>query len=268
MIFNYKDYRVYLRNFIESQPNKGRGQISKLASALNVSPTLISQILMGTKELTQEQAIHLSDYLGLTGFETDYFMSLVHLSRSGNDALKKYWQRKISQQLDEHNKVARRVQPKKHLSESERSVFYSSPLYTAIRLYSSTADSGRSLDEISERFEISRQKAIEILQFLMEANLVNQEKSLYKMGAQSTHLEHGSPHLLKHHTNWRLRSIQSHEVLSPEELMYTAPVSISREDFKLLREELLKFIQAFLKKVHASPAEEVACLNIDWFWIR
>jgi uncharacterized protein (TIGR02147 family) len=268
MIFNFKDYRVFLRHYIDSQPNKGRGQISKLAAALEVSPTLISQILMGSKEMTLEQSIQVVEFLGLTAFETDYFMSLVNHSRAGNDSLKKYWQKKITLLLDDHNKVIRRVQPKKHLTENDRSIFYSSPLYTAIRLFASTGESGRSLDEICERFELSRQKTVEILQFLVEANLVNQEASLYKMGAQSTHLEFGSPHLLKHHTNWRLRSIQTHEVLSPEELMYTAPVSISREDFKLLREELLKFIQAFLKKVHASPAEEVACLNIDWFWIR
>jgi hypothetical protein len=50
--------------------------------------------------------------------------------------------------------------------------------------------------------------------------------------------------------------------------MYTAPVSLSRADFRALREEMVQFVQKFLKKVHASPAEEIACLNLDFFWIK
>ena len=49
--------------------------------------------------------------------------------------------------------------------------------------------------------------------------------------------------------------------------MYTAPVSLSKADFEKLREEMIGFIKNFLAKVHTSPAEELACLNIDFFRI-
>ena len=81
-------------------------------------------------------------------------------------------------------------------------------------------------------------------------------------------IQRDSPHLLRHHSNWRIRAIQQSENLSAQELMYTAGVSLSKQDFNLLREEMVGFIKRFLSQVHASPAEEIACLNLDFFWIK
>lgn len=50
--------------------------------------------------------------------------------------------------------------------------------------------------------------------------------------------------------------------------MYTVQVSLSREDFSQLRESMVRFIKEFLKTVHASPAEEIANFNLDFFWIE
>ena len=81
-------------------------------------------------------------------------------------------------------------------------------------------------------------------------------------------LEKGSTHLIRHQTDWRIKSIQAGEDLSEKELMFTCPVSLSKKDFEKLREEIVQFIKKFLDTVHQSPAEEIACLNMDWFWIR
>jgi hypothetical protein len=160
------------------------------------------------------------------------------------------------------------VEPKKTFSEEEKSIFYSSPLYSAIHLYTSTGKEGRTLEEIMERFELTRARAVELMRFLREANLVKEEAGRYKMGIQSTHVAQGSPHLLKHHANWRIKAIQTSESLTAKELMFTSQVSLSEKDFEGLREEMVKFIKSFIAQVEASPAEEIASLNLDWFWIR
>lgn len=84
---------------------------------------------------------------------------------------------------------------------------------------------------------------------------------------KSTHLEQGSPHPLRHHSNWRIRAIRKSEELTERELMYTVLGSLSKGDFASLREEMVAFIKAYLAKVHASPAEDIACFNLDFFWI-
>ncbi len=46
------------------------------------------------------------------------------------------------------------------------------------------------------------------------------------------------------------------------------PISISKTSFEKLREEMVKFIKKFLEEVHACDPEELACLNLDFFWIK
>ena len=85
---------------------------------------------------------------------------------------------------------------------------------------------------------------------------------------QSTHLEKGSPHLSRFQKDWRLIAIEHAQKLSEDELMFTGPVTLSKSDFLKLREQLVQNIKDFLKVVHPSEAEEIACLNIDWFWVK
>lgn len=267
-IFKFRETKSFLRNYIENLPKKGRGEISRIASNLRVSTTLISQVLNGEKLFTPEQTQNLTTYLGLSPIESDYFTFMVQRERAGNVELKNYWTTKLNEIHEKSLKLANRVKSDKTLSESHKAVFYSSPLYSAIRLFTSLGNDGKSLGEICERFEISRSRAAKIINFLVEAGLCIEKSDRYFLGVQKTHLEKDSPHLLKHHSNWRSRATVYSETLADNELMYTAPVSLSKKDFDVLREEMVSFIKSFLDKVHQSPAEEVACLNLDFFWFR
>jgi uncharacterized protein (TIGR02147 family) len=267
-ILNYKQSSAFLKAYIQELPRKGRGEASRIAARLGVSTTLVSQVLAGKKTFTPEQTRHLAEHLGLHGLEADYLMFLVQFERAGSADLKKYWQEKLDSIRKQSLKVADRLTVTRALTDQERAVFYSSPLYTAVRLFTSVGERGQSQSEIETRFELSRSRAAEILRFLVETGLCREEKGRFHMGTQSTHLEQGSPHLLRHHANWRVRAIRDSEDLTEQELMFTSPVSLSREDFAALREEMVGFIKRFLAKVHESPAEEVACLNLDFFWVR
>lgn len=267
-IFESKDFRTYLRHYLLQLPKRGRGELSKIANHLNVSTTLISQIVAGKKVLTPEQSQNMIQYLGLTGLEADYLNFLNQWERAGSSDLKKYWKTKLNQIREQSLKVADRLKTERTLNDHERSVFYSSPIYSSVRLYTSVGTHGKSLGDICSRFEIPPAKAQEILKFLVETGLCDFQNDRYFMGPQSTHLEKGSPHWLRHHSNWRTRAILRSESLSDEELMYTVGVSLSEKDFTLLREAMVNFIKKFLETVHQSPAEDIACLNLDFFWIQ
>ena len=88
------------------------------------------------------------------------------------------------------------------------------------------------------------------------------------MTENHTHIGKGSPHLLKHHANWRIKAIQYSEELSENELMYTANVSISKNDFDELREKMVQFIKSFVTSAQASEAEEIATFHMDFMWIK
>jgi uncharacterized protein (TIGR02147 family) len=267
-IFKHTEISTYLRDYLKSLPKKGYGESSRIAKALGVSSTLISQVIAGQKFLTPEQAQDLASHLGLLPLEADYLTFMVHKERAGTKKLEKYWTTKLNQLRDQSLNIKNRVEVDKELSDQERGIFYSSPIYTAIALFSSLGDKGKSITEICERFEISRARASELLKFLTDIGVCVEKNGHYHLGTQKTHLEWGSPHLLKHLSNWRSRAIVYSENLHESELMYSAPVSLSRKDFDFLREEMAGFIKKFLNTVHASPAEEMACFNMDFFFIR
>lgn len=268
-LFEQNDVKSYLKAYISKLPKRGRGEINRIADYLSVSSTLISHVLSGQKTFTFEQAYKLTTYLGLIDLEADYFMALNHYERAGNSEYKKYLLAKINQMREQSLKLSARIQKEGHvLTEQERAIYYSSYLYAALRLYSSVGESGQSLQSLATRFGLSLQKCAEIMKFLVETGFCSEKDDFYFMGRQSTHLEKSSPHLLRFQTDWRMKTIQAAESLSEQELLFTGPVSLSKADFKKLREEIVQFIKQFLDTVHASPAEEIACLNIDWFWVR
>jgi uncharacterized protein (TIGR02147 family) len=266
--FNFTGTKAYLRHYISQLPKRGRGEISRIADHLRVSGTLVSQVLAGEKSFTAEQTQALISYLGLSGVEADYIMFLVQYERAGSSDLKKYWATKLSEAKEQSLKLSHRVKADTVLSEQERTVFYSSTIYSAIRLFTSVGHQGKGIGEICERFDLPRNKAAEILNFLIGCGLLLERDGRYFMGAQKTHLEQKSPHFLRHHSIWRINAINHNQEVSDRELMYTAPVSISKDDFDLLREEMAQFIKKFLDRVHSSPAEEVACLNLDFYWVK
>ena len=268
LIFKHSQYRDYLKDYIQNLPRRGFGEAKKMAAHLGLSSTFLSHVLAGGKQLSLEQAFALSGYLGLSALESEYFFCMVQMDRAGTTSLKEHFQKQLTQLQERSQKIVHRVKSEKKMNEAQRAVFYSNALYSGIHIYCATSEKGRTADEVSERFDIPRSKAKEILDFLAEVAMCTEQNGHFLPGNQMTHLEFGSPHLLKHHTNWRLRSIQAAENLSAEELMYTLNVALSKKDYSQLREEMVIFIKRFLEKVQPSPSEEIACLNLDWFWKR
>ena len=90
-IFEFNDYRLFLKQYIKSLPKHGRGQISLMADFLKITQPLMSQILSNDKILNLEQADLLAEYLQFNEIEKEYLFILVQIERSGRQSLKKYF---------------------------------------------------------------------------------------------------------------------------------------------------------------------------------
>ena len=217
--------------------------------------------------MSLEQAQLMAEYLGFTFQETEYFLCSVQFQRAGTTKLRVYFKEKLNVLQKSSLELSERVRQDRQLSEEEKSIFYSHWLYASIWLQTSLLG-GQTLDQVVKRFEISRERAVEILQFLAETQLCVFENGYYVMGPQSIHLPRNSVHLTKHHTNWRLRAIEASDKISQEELMYTAPISVSKADFKKIRNRLADVIKEVTDIAIKSEAEELASFNLDFFRIR
>lgn len=262
-IFHFQEYRLFLKNYLKELP-KSHGVLKAWAEHLSVHSTLVSQVMIGKRDFTEEQALDLCDFIGLGSLEKDYFLELLRFERAGTQNLKKYHLNKLKELKEKALKLSERIETERKLSDQESSIFYSTWLYSAIRLSCSIGD-GLTIDEISEKLQIPRSQVLNAIEFLRNSGFVKQSGPRFEIGTQYTHLGQGSPYLSRHHSNWRVKALQKIDHLTSHELMYTAPFSIAEKDFADLREHMVGVIQEFLKKVKASEGETVACFNLDLF---
>lgn len=262
-IFDFDNYRQYLKAYLKELPQR-HGTLKKWAHHLNVHSTLVSQVMIAKRDFTEEQGLDLCDFLGHTPLEKEYFLELLRLERAGTPNLRKHHKTRLQQMKTQALKISERVQAERNLSDHESAIFYSSWIFSAVRMCGSIGE-GLTVEEISEKLSIPRKNILEVIEFLRESGFVKQNGIRYTIGTQYTHLGKDSPFLVRHHNNWRLKALQRADRLLDTELMYTAPFSISENDFKKLREQLVRGIEEFLKTVKESDGELVACLNIDLF---
>jgi uncharacterized protein (TIGR02147 family) len=266
--FLHPDYRSFLKEILEKRPRKGRGEMQKIAQHLRVHTTLISQIMSGLRDLTEEQAFELSHYLELTHTESEYFQLLVQIGRASTQNYKQFLKNKLIEMREQVQKVSKRFTKEEELSDHQKSIFYSSWIYSAIRLYCSTSELGHSLEDVMQYFQISRIKASEYLDFLVSCQLCESKNELFMMGKQRTYIDRGSIYFLKHHLNWRMKSIERSEVASPDEKLYTVTMSVSEKDFIKIKEEVSKLLNEILKISKTTEPEKLVCFNCDFFYIE
>lgn len=262
-IFQYESYKKFFKDWVFAQPKSGYGQYRQLALFLNLNSVVISQIFNGDRELSLEHAIQLCNFVGLSDLERDYFLLLVQKDRSGSSELKTYFLSQLEQIKRKSLSLKNRVQHQK-MDEESKAVFYSHWYYSAIRL--TTAIPGMdSANKIAEYLNLEAALVKRVLDFLIKYQLIVEEKGKFKLGPQVTHIDANSPNFLKHHINWRIKSIQSLERQTGESLHYSGPMVLSKKMAAEIRETLVKLIQDTTKRVIESEDEKLTCLNIDWF---
>lgn len=263
-LFEYVDYKKFVLDWLKNQPQQGRGFFTSLAEKLGTSNAAISQIFKDDRQLNLEHATELCEILHLSDDETFYFLILVEYARAGSVKLKKRLLEKIKSEQVKQQQLINRIPKDVVLSDEVKSIYYSSWLYTGLRNLIAT-DAVQNLDELSSRLRIDKGKLQKIIQFLLDHQLLVTKNNKLEVGPQKTHLEGCSPWVIKHHHNWRIKSMESMQNSLEKDLFYSAPMSLSHEVAEKIRQQLPEFIKQIIEQVGPSKSETVRCLNIDWF---
>ena len=266
-IFDFTDYRTFVRTWLELAKESKRSNLTKLASEIRVHPTFLSQVLTSAKDLSLEQAALMSRHFAFTKLEQEFFFILVQISKAGSELLKEILLNKKKEIEIEKNKLSKRFNEHKQLNDEHRAIFYSSWLYLAIWAATSLGKE-QTLTKITTLFSITPDKATEILSFLVHVGACSEKNGVYSPGEVHIHVSNESPFVVKHHTNWRMKAIQKMDTREQTELFFSGPMSVSKKDFNLIREKLNVAIKEVVTVVGESIPEEVVCLNIDFFKIN
>lgn len=264
LFFEQETCQKIIKLWLKQLPKRGRGELSKLAEYLGVNSTLVSQVMSGSKDFTLEQGFQVTKFFGFDEIHSEYFLALLQHSRAGTHDFKKYWKQKIIQLRGEALNLKNRIKQDKTLSDFEKATYYSSYIYSALRIATSLSG-GQSLQDLSEIVALSREKTADYLSFLVGIGLIRLVDGKYQMEDKVVFIDRDSPLVKKHHLNWRLQTLQRLEDIDNHELCFTYPHSASKEDSLKIREILLQAINDIQKLVKDSPAEKVSFMNIDLF---
>lgn len=261
-IYKYEHYKVYMREWIDSQPNNGRGQLNLMAKAINVKASLLSAIMSTERNITMEQAFELNSFFKHDELQSEFFIVLVSIDRAGTFKLKDYYGNQKSVLLKKSEQIKKRIKFENSISETQRESYYSKSLYSYVRMLS-TLDKGVSAQEIIQLTKQSKKEIKIVVDDLLSFGLIIEKEKRFYSTNQNIHIAKESNHYIHHRRNWLLEQINKHPNSSNSNLHFTCPCTLSRSDFEKIKTILLDSISKTHKIIDQSPAEFMACLTID-----
>jgi uncharacterized protein (TIGR02147 family) len=269
-IFEFNDYKVFMKAWLKHRPNGGRGEKSRLAGAIGCNSTYISHVLNGSADLSLEQAIGVSHYMGHNESESHYFYLLVSHARAGTTALKGFLRKDIEKLLSERRNLKARLKAEGNVSEQAKTRFYSRWYYLAI-VISLAVEKLRTPEALAASLGLDLNVILAALDFLNSVGIIQKEPNgFYTAGRAPFHLERESPMIAKHHANWRLRALEAIDSAAAEghedEVHYSSVISIALKDQAKIQEILIRAIEEVRSAVRSSePEEAVFSYGIDFF---
>lgn len=263
-VFEYKDYKRFINDWIEQAPSKGRGLRTQLAEAIGCQTAYITHVLSGDYHFSFEQAEACGRWLELNDNEIEFLLLLVSLKRAGTKSLEKHIEKQISSRREHQSILKKRIEIKESLSKEDQQIYYSSWLYASVHM-ALLIPSLQTVEALQRYFQLSSARIISVLDFLKTHGLIKQEKNYFKVVQPVLHLELDSPLLIQHHTHWRLRAVDSLGSPSSDNLHYSGVMSLSREDYEWVREKLSHLLQQIVERLRESKDEKLASLCFDWF---
>jgi uncharacterized protein (TIGR02147 family) len=262
-IYDFTDYREFSKTWIDSQEGS-RGLRGRLAEAMGISSTMMSLMMKGEKNLSLEQAAEAAEFFGLNERETDYFFLLVEFGKAGTHKLQVKLRRQIREAQTQAKKISNRIPKDADLTDEVKAVFYSSWIYSAIRILSAV-DGFNDVGSIAKRLQISPQAAANAIDFLLENHLCKKVNGKLTYGVARTHVASDSPFVNKHAQNWRLRGFQVMDHHNEDHLFYTKTMAVSAEAAEQIRRLLPAWVEEIDRISGPSDSEKVYCFNLDWF---
>lgn len=266
-IYDYKDYKTFLNDWLKIQPNKGRGQKVLLAKALRCQTPFISHVLSGDYHFSVEQAVDCAKWLAFDEEATDFLLRLVLKARAGNRETEAFFEKQLQKKRSTQTELKKRLKISSGLSVQDQNQYYSSWHYSALHM-ALLNPKLQSIAELQKYFQLSSNQINKILDFLVQTKLVEiSSNGKVKHVTNQLHLERNSFQIISHHTNWRLHAIEKIKEGGTDNLHYSSVVSMAHKDYDWIKTKISLLLEEVLEKIKPSPDEKLAAISFDCFEI-
>jgi uncharacterized protein (TIGR02147 family) len=263
-IFQNEGYKGYLNAKIASLPRNGRGFKAQLAEKIGCQKAFVSQVLQGESHFNLEHGDKINHALHHDKEEAAFFLLLIQHARAGTESLRRHFQEQIETMREKRAQLKNRLRSDRDLSQEQKGKYYSSWIYGAIRV-ALTVPQFQTKVALIQKLGITEDRLNEAVAFLEEAGLIERRNEKFLPTALHLHIGNDQDLIVRHHTNWRLRTLDAIANPQREDLHYSSVVSLSVADAARLKSLILDFIEKSRKIVEASPEEELYTFCADFF---
>lgn len=261
-IFEYLDYRAYIRKHFELGP---RGLQTQLAGAMKCQASYLIKVLKGESQLTEEQTYRGGRFLNLPKKELEYFLDLVRYDKTADLDLKRHLEKKLIARAAATHQVQNRVDASSLESSLLTQIKYYSSWQPSILHLATSCRHLQTEKSLAARFSIEPAQLRTILEFLKENTFISYANGKYKHLGNSIHLAKDSPLHKPFQRTRRELALQSLEQPKSEDLHFSSAFATSKRHIKVLRESFLKIIEESHQELADTDSEEIVMLVLDFF---
>lgn len=268
-LFEYTDYKAYVRDRIQNMPKKGRGEFRKISQVLGVSSTIVSHIFKGDRHLTTDHGLLLSNHLGLNDLETRYFLLLLNMERAASHQLKTYYQKEILALQEQSKSIKNNFVTKLDtLSEEFEALYFSDWKFGAFHLL--TAIPGHNtIDAIADYFQFPRDLVQQVVSKLIQNGLLVDDAGKLTIGPFNAYLDPNKSQVINgYRRNWRLKSLEKINHPKESDVFFSSVHAIDSNAQEKVRTLLTECLGEINRLCQEAKAEELHCINVDWFQLK
>lgn len=262
-LWKFTNYKAYLTSRLDAEGSRS-GLRKKLAEAIPVHSTFVSQVLNGLQDFSPEQAEAINTFFDHSEDEGEYFVLLVLKDRSTNQKLKSRFDKRIKSMREDRMNIKNRIKASDSISQKDREKFYSSSVYGALHVLSSIPQF-QSLPNLADALKLSKSRTREALDFMIGIGLIVERNGKIESGTKHIHIGNESELILKHHCNWRQHAISNLQFLNKEDVHYSGCWSLSIEDAYKIKESILQNLKENVNTVSKSKEEIAYVMNVDFY---
>lgn len=267
LLYQARDYKSYLKNWIERQSDGGRGLRSRLAVEIGCQKAFVSQVLDGPRHFSLEHGVRINSFLNHNRDEGRYFIILMNRDRAGSKELESFFDQQMKEIRSQRREVRKSIQVERQLDFEHAAIYYSQWFYSAIHMLVGNRKH-RNVESIAKALQIPITTAELAVNFLTSVGLVNETKTGYERGAAFVHIDRDSPLSFRHHANWRWKSLQRLETPNDIDLHFSSVISLSEKEFVFIKDVLLRALTQIKAKVETAKDEKLVSLCIDLFMVE
>lgn len=263
ILFSSKDYPSFLLEWLNRQ-DRQHGLKSEMAKAMDCQNAHLTRVLRGEAHLTMDQAFRLSQHLGLSKAESQFFLKLVEHDRAGDPQYRLHLKKDMEQIKRDQENLSKRFQ-QSSLGDFEKEMTYYSSWHWIALHFITEIPRFQGVREIADKLGLSEDYVHRSLQVLEKFKLVKRNSKRWTLNTGSIHLPKTSPLNSVQHGNWRSRAVLKSQDPDGDGLHFTVVQTISHADFERIKQMLLEAIDRYRAIAKPSEPEDLICFNCDFF---